>query len=212
KSLLNNRDIYKKVLEHTSLSYTELFKLKNSEEYLLQIPVKEEFTIDFKSSSVYFTEVTDRYNKDNILSHVIGYINKAENSGEAGLEKIYDEYIRINDKKSLIIEYDKSRTIVLNGAEYVNELSDVNNPSGVKLTVDTKIQTIAERVMDDSEINGAVVVAEVDSGDILAMASRPNFDQDFIMGFLDNDEMALYNKAIQIGYPPGSIFKIVVLL
>lgn len=213
KSIVNsNEEIYNQILEYTTLSYSELYKIINSDEYLLQIPVKEEFIIEDKISSAYFAKITDRYNKENLLSHVIGYINKAENIGEAGLEKVYDEYLKINDKKSLILEYDKSRTIVLNGAEYVSDLTDVNNPAGVKLTIDSKIQHIVEEIMDQSNINGAVVVAEVDSGEILAMASRPNFNQDYIQEFLDNNDMTLYNKAIQVGYPPGSIFKVVVLL
>jgi peptidoglycan glycosyltransferase/penicillin-binding protein 2 len=213
KSIVNsNEEIYNQILEYTTLSYSELYKIINSDEYLLQIPVKEEFIIEDKISSAYFAKITDRYNKENLLSHVIGYINKAENIGEAGLEKVYDEYLKINDKKSLILEYDKSRTIVLNGAEYVSDLTDVNNPAGVKLTIDSKIQHIVEEIMDQSNLNGAVVVAEVDSGEILAMASRPNFNQDYIQEFLDNNDMTLYNKAIQVGYPPGSIFKVVVLL
>ena len=66
--------------------------------------------------------------------------------------------------------------------------------------------------MDENKIKGAVIVAEVESGDIVAMASRPNFDQDNIDAYLYKDNMELYNKAIQVSYPPGSLFKIVVLL
>jgi peptidoglycan glycosyltransferase/penicillin-binding protein 2 len=213
KSIINkNKDIYDLVSKHTTLSNSEFYKLLHSNEYLLQIPVDEEFYIEDKPSSIFFAEVVDRYKKKNTLSHVIGYINKAENTGETGLERVYDEYLKINDKKSLIIEYDKSRTIVLNGTEYVNELSDVNNPSGVKLSIDSKIQNIVEKTLDENNIKGSVIIAEVDTGKILSMASRPNFNQDNIQEYLNNNEMALYNKAIQVGYPPGSIFKVVVLL
>ena len=45
-----------------------------------------------------------------------------------------------------------------------------------------------------------------------ALASRPNFNQEDIDEYLNRDDMALYNKAVQVAYPPGSLFKIVVLL
>lgn len=205
-------NLYNQVLNHTTLNYNEFYDIFNKNDYLLQIPVKERFSIDDKYSNIFFVDVVKRYRKDNPLSHVIGYINKAENSGEYGLEKVYDEYLSKNDEKSLIIEYDKSRTIVLDGAEYVNELQDPNNPSGVKLGIDYQIQKTVEEIMDESNVNGAVVVAEVETGKILSLASRPNFNQDEITKYLDNNDMTLYNKTIQVGYPPGSIFKIVVLI
>ncbi len=56
-------------------------------------------------------------------------------------------------------------------------------------------------------------MADADTGgDILGMASRPNFNPEDIDEYLKGEDMALYNKAIQVAYPPGSLFKIVVLL
>ncbi|WFA09669.1 penicillin-binding transpeptidase domain-containing protein [Tissierella sp. Yu-01] len=210
--IINDKELYNEVLENTTLSFGDYNKIINLPNNLLQIPVKNEFEVSNYSNSIFITEVVKRYRKDSLLSHVIGYINKSENTGEAGIERVYDEYLSKSDEKSFVIEYDKSRSIILNGTEYVNEISDPNNPTSVKLTIDSKIQSIVENIIDEERIKGAVVVADVDNGEILALASRPNFNQDEIEKYLSNDEMALYNKAIQVGYPPGSIFKIVVLL
>lgn len=207
-----NEYIYNLIIENTSLNYSEIFDLINSDSFILQIPVIDEFYIENKPDNIFFTEIVNRYDNKNLLSHVIGYINKSENMGESGIERVYDEYLSTNDEKSLIIEYDKSRTIILDGTEYVNEITDPNNPSAVKLTIDKNIQTITEKAMDDKGANGAVIVAEVDTGNILAMASRPNFNQEEIEKYLTGEDMTLYNKAIQVAYPPGSIFKLVVLL
>ena len=207
-----NKIIYNHVLNNTTLSYGEFYKIINSNDNLLQIPIKNIFKLEDMNSNIFFVDVVNRYRKENLLSHVIGYINKAENSGEAGLEKVYDEYLSKTDEKSLIIEYDKSRSIILEGSQYVNENTDPNNPSGVKLTIDASIQSIVEKIMDENNINGAVIVADADTGKILSLASRPNFKQNEIEKYLNNDDMALYNKTMQVGYPPGSIFKIVVLL
>ena len=55
----------------------------------------------------------------------------------------------------------------------MDEIDDPNNPVGVKLTIDSRIQ-ICKNIMDESRVNGAVVVTEVETGEILALASRPN--------------------------------------
>ena len=211
KEMQENKNIYAQVQKNTTLSYKEFNSLINSDNYILQIPIKERFAIE-EGQNIYFVDMTNRYGKSNPLSHVIGYINKSENSGESGIEKVYDEFLKESEEKSFVIEYDKSRTIILDGAEYVNEITDPNNPAGVKLTIDSKVQTAVEKIMDRENIKGAIVVAEVQTGKILSLASRPNFNQDEIEKYLNNDDMALYNKAIQVGYPPGSVFKIVVLL
>lgn len=208
--LLREEALYHKVLENSYLSKEDLDHLLETNDYILQIPIKQDFIVDY--SNIYFLDIVQRYSQSSLLSHVIGYINKAENTGEAGLERVYDEFLKDSSKKSLVLEYDRSRQFVLNGSVLVSEEDDPNNPSAIKLTIDSLIQEEVERIMDEEGMNGAVIVSEVESGKLLALASRPNFKQDEIYKYLNNKDMALYNKAIQVGYPPGSIFKIVVLI
>lgn len=200
------------VLEYTSLSRYEIFELINSNDEIIQIPLKNNIRIDNKPLNVFLVDVIERYSEDNLLSHVIGYVNKKDNYGETGIEKVYDEFLQNTDKKSLYIEYDKSHSMILGGAEFVNEITDPNNPTGVKLTIDYNIQERVENILDENYINGAAIVTEVNTGKILAIVSRPNYNQENIEDYLDSTDMALYNKAVQVGYPPGSIFKTVVLL
>ena len=107
---------------------------------------------------------------------------------------------------------DEKKNIILGGEYTVNQKINSMEPNGVKLTVDYHIQKIVENILDSERKNGAVIVADVESGDIVAMASRPNFNQKDIDEYLDRDDMVLYNKAVQVAYPPGSLFKTVVLL
>lgn len=210
--IINDNEIYKLICNKTKLSSNQLKEIIDTGNNLLQVPIIEKFDVGKYNNRVFFTDRVKRYGEENILSHVIGYVNKSDNKGETGIEKVYDEFLKDNEEKYLVLEYDSSRSIILNGVEYVNELDDPNNPTGVKLTIDLKIQKAVENIMDINRINGAVVITEVDSGKILSLASRPNFNQDKIGEYFDNNKMALYNKAIQVGYPPGSIFKIVVLI
>lgn len=84
------------------------------------------------------------------------------------------------------------------------------------LTVDRRLQTFTEQLMDEHE--GAVVVLRPENGEILALVSKPSFDPNVFARGIKRDEWRelttsktrpLNNRAIQGQYPPGSTFKIV---
>lgn len=212
KSLLENNPIlYQDIISNTLLHNDELSYLLNSSDKLLQIPMKNKINLQDNGWNIFQIDYINRYSPNNLLAHVIGYINKAENIGQSGIERVYDEFLNDGEKDSLIVEFDKSRNIIL-GSTHVTGNIDPNNPAGVKTTIDYELQKAVENILDAEKLKGAVVITEVSTGEILSIASRPNFDQEQIEEYIFNQDMALYNKAIQVGYPPGSIFKIVVLL
>lgn len=212
KSLLEDSPtLYQDVISNTLLHNDELSYLLDSNDKLLQIPMKNKITLPDNGWNIFQIDYTNRYSPNNLLAHVIGYTNKAENVGQSGLERVYDEFLSDGEKDSLIVEFDKSRNIIL-GSTHVTGDIDPNNPSGVKTTIDYDLQNAVENILDEEKLKGAVVITEVSTGEILSIASRPNFEQEQIEDYIYNQDMALYNKAIQVGYPPGSIFKIVVLL
>lgn len=211
-TLFNNVDLYNNIVNNTTLTSKELSNIINSNKNLLEIPLKEKIPIAENALDIFIVEKVNRYNSKKLLSHVIGYVNKAENSGESGIERVYDEFLRTTDEDYLLVEYDKNRSMILGGSYFVNQDKNSIDPSAVQLTIDIKIQEVVEKILDKEKLNGAVVVSEIKSGEILALASRPNFNQDEIEKHFQSKDMALYNKAIQGKYPPGSIFKIVVLL
>ena len=190
------------VKEGTSLTHREFTSRLNSNEGLLTLPMDEDFTLEGDRKNIFLIDIVNRYSKDNLLSHVIGYINKSDNRGESGIEKVFDEFLNIQGLDSFIVEYDKSRQIILGGSYLVNHATEPNNPSGVQLTIDKEIQELVEEIRDRRGHKGSVIVAEVETGDILAMVSRPNFDQDRIEDQLKDENMALFNRAIQVTYPP----------
>lgn len=185
---------------------------ENSDNEILSMPIEGQINEEELPKGTFLYDRIFRYDKNNLLSHVIGYINKSENRGESGVEKVFDEVLKNKKLDSIYFEVDNKRRIIPGGGYTVLKDNKSNFPNSVQLTIDYHIQKIVEKVMDENKIKGAVIVAEVESGDIVAMASRPNFDQDNIDAYLYKDNMELYNKAIQVSYPPGSLFKIVVLL
>ena len=105
--------------------------------------------------------------------------------------------------------------------------------STIALTIDSKLQQVTENALKNN-INkirsggfsnsynakgGTVVVIDVHSGEILAMASNPDYNPNSWVGGISTAEYnkikennALFNKAIQGAYAPGSIFKMVTAL
>ena len=102
----------------------------------------------------------------------------------------------------------------------IRTLSAVEAEPGlnVVLTLDRRLQQVAERGLDDAGRGGAVVALDPRSGAVLVLASRPAFDPNrFATGIgsegwaeLSGDERApLNNRAIRGQYPPGSTYKLV---
>lgn len=145
--------------------------------------------------------IGDRTN--NILSHVIGYIS--EDGKGSGIEGAFDYVLAADDSSTISYLKDINNNKVSEGYAINVE----NSYKGISLTIDYHIQQAVEDAMDKMGINGAAIVADCKSGEILAMVSRPDFDADNLADYLDGTDGELLNKAI-LQYNPGSVFKIVV--
>jgi penicillin-binding protein 2 len=161
-----------------------------------------------------------------LASHQLGYIGKVSPSqrkqeqadiglltGQGGLEKVYDRYLRGIAGRRMIQVNAAGKKVKDLGIEEPRPGTDIY------LTIDLDAQKAAEEALGDRP--GAVVAMEPNSGEILALASHPNYDPNlFPRGIspkdwvrLTNDPThPLYNRAIQSVYPPGSTFKIIVAL
>jgi penicillin-binding protein 2 len=103
----------------------------------------------------------------------------------------------------------------------VRELSRENGVAGkdVSLTIDRRIQEFTGKRMEG--LTGAVVVMDVTNGDVLSFVSTPGFDpseftygvsQDYWQTLMNDDRKPLINKLISSQYPPGSTFKLIMVL
>lgn len=80
----------------------------------------------------------------------------------------------------------------------------------IKLTIDSEVQKAAYRALGD--YNGAVIVYNYKTGEIICMVSTPSYDPENIPEDIDtNDEYegAYINRTISASYPPGSTFKLI---
>ncbi|MBQ1867358.1 penicillin-binding protein 2 [Selenomonas sp.] len=137
--------------------------------------------------------------------------------GKFGLEKVYDKELRgVNGGQQVEVDV-SGRPVEILGKK------DPIPGDDLYLTIDKKLQAAAEKAVDDQlkAINAhaaAAVALNPQTGEILAIVSRPAFDPNlFAHGISTKDWNALNNnpyhpmdnKAISGEYPPGSTFKIV---
>ncbi|SNX55334.1 penicillin-binding protein 2 [Thermoanaerobacterium sp. RBIITD] len=152
---------------------------------------------------IFKLDVPERYDTNTLARHIIGYYG----SISSGLEHTFDRALRSYGNESIAIFKDNYNDYLKGLGVKVRSTSD--NVFSIETTLDYHIQKAVENILDKNNINGAAVVLDVKNGDILAMASRPNYDQNKISSYLDSTNEELMNKAL-MAYPPGSIFKIIV--
>lgn len=180
---------------------------------IIKLPIKNYDANKIKeilrNKGVAIIEMAQRYDEKSLASHIIGYINKFENTGQSGLEKNFDMELKDSRviKIGAIVDAKKR---VLPGMGYIVNESNEDAKKNINTTLDYDIQKICEKVIDKKKLDGSIVVLDSETGEILSMVSRPNFNQNNLGAHLDSNNQELYNKAIQLSYPPGSIFKIVV--
>jgi len=171
-----------------------------------------------------------KYPYGDLASHLIGYLGRPNESeikknpdifgeqmlGKSGIEKSYDNYLRgiqgYRQKVTDALGREVKSNIFKKDLTFQKSMPGNN----LHITIDSNLQKIAEESL--GEMSGAVVAVDVRNGDVLAIASKPNFlPEDFIKGIesskwkkLINDKnYPLLNRATQGAYPPGSVFKIV---
>ncbi len=181
------------------------------------------------------------YKEGTLASHILGYASKISDEeykdnkdeysqndiiGKTGIEYVFEKYLK--GKKGI-----KQIDMAVDGtitAEVIAEEAVAG--SNVVLTIDSKLQKITEEALKNNiekirnggfgksydAKGGSCVVMNVKNGEVLAMASYPDYNpQSFANGisneewnnYANNTSYPLLNKTIQSAYEPGSIFKMV---
>ena len=229
-------------ISYNGYSNTKSIEISNniSRTSLLQIKEQNE---DFPGVEIIEKSVR-KYPLGTTASHIIGRIGQIESSelegnedlydqndiiGKAGIEYVFEKYLKGTDGIKQI-DMDVDGTIT---DEYVAQ--EAVSGADVILTIDSKLQAVTEQALKDNVEKlaskadpgttpadaGAAVVLNVKTGEVLAMASYPDYDPSaFINGidtdtwnyYINNDTKPLENKAISAMYSPGSTFKMATAL
>lgn len=155
---------------------------------------------------VYLVKESKRYYPHgNVLSHVLGYVG-IDNQGLSGLELYYDDYLTGSDGAIKYFSDGKGNRLELSEV-YEAPTSGIN----VKLTIDLDLQLAVERELDNvvsmyNPEHALIIAMDPNTGEILAMSSRPNFDSNNYKNY--STETINRNLPIWMTYEPGSTFKI----
>jgi cell division protein FtsI (penicillin-binding protein 3) len=153
---------------------------------------------------IYFQKEFQRFYPDNeIAAQVLGYVGLDDN-GLGGLEQKFEPQLHgVPGRMYTALD---ARRHVLGSSE-----SEPQPGQNLTLTIDENIQFLAERALDHAmqstqAANGTVVVQDVHTGQILALAIRPTFNPNL---FRRTTPELLRNHAVSDVYEPGSVFKLV---
>lgn len=175
-------------------------------------------------------ESTCRYYSENIASTVLGFVGD-DNQGLAGLELKYDDELtgvsgRVVAAKNAV------------GADMpfsYEKVVDAQPGNSLVTTLDSYVQYVVEKYLDEAVANnkvaerGACVVMNVNTGAILAMATKGDFDcnSPFVLSASDQETVDALegderseklaelrnrqwrNKVVSDAYEPGSVFKVI---
>jgi cell division protein FtsI/penicillin-binding protein 2 len=155
---------------------------------------------------IYFQKEAKRYYpKNDLAAQVLGYVGM-DGKGLSGIEREYDDELH-GHAGQMVISVDARK-------KWFGSVEKQPEPGqNIVLTIDDKIQYIAERELESAmeknhALSGTVIVENPHTGEILALANRPTFDP--------NDTRAitpakLKDHAVSDVYEPGSTFKLVTI-
>ncbi|MBQ7892271.1 MAG: stage V sporulation protein D [Erysipelotrichaceae bacterium] len=160
-------------------------------------------------TGVYLVQDSKRYYPNKaFLSHVLGFTG-IDNQGLAGLELQYDELLKANSGSIQIIFDAKGKPL----KKYHQSMISPGSGMIVQLTIDKRIQDVVERELHQVMLryepkNAWALVMDPNSGAILAMASKPDFDPNSYQEY----DASVYNQNLPVwkNYEPGSTFKSIV--
>jgi cell division protein FtsI (penicillin-binding protein 3) len=166
----------------------------------------KELKLDGKLDGIGFVKEDKRfYPHRTLAAHVVGFAG-TDSQGLSGIEYKLDKYLKSTKSHYIAVRDAKGRRLF--GTDISESNASIN--SDVTLTIDVWAQYIAERelknaVEKSNAEGGAVIVMDPVSGEILAMASFPEFDPN---NFSRYSKTSWRNKAISMNFEPGSTFKI----
>ncbi|MBO4245961.1 MAG: stage V sporulation protein D [Bacilli bacterium] len=213
----NKEEVTKNLARILDVSYDEMKKhvFKNTSiERVHPDGRRLDFTVADQINSLNYDgvyllkESVRNYPYNNLLSHVLGFTG-IDNQGLSGLELLYDDYLKGVDGS--IKYYSDGKGARLTHPEVYNEPV---NGMNLYLTIDIDIQASIERELDNviakyNPEHALIIVEDPNTGEILGMASRPNFNPNYYQNY--KSEVINRNLPIWMTFEPGSTFKIITL-
>lgn len=223
---LDEQELLKKTKQNVRFTYVKR-RIEKPEADMARAYIKEN---KLQSILQVRDDVKRYYPYASFASHVIGFTG-TDNQGLAGVEEYYESYLAGTPGKIVTATDAVGMETSFDYEQYIEPVQGAN----VVLTIDQVIQHITEKYLEDAVIEhkvanrGAAIVMDVKTGELLAMAVKPDFDLN--TPFIITDETVQKkiealpqeersaarsaalsemwrNKAITEQYEPGSTFKV----
>ena len=168
-------------------------------------PAEAKRVLNLNLEGVYSQQEYQRfYPQGEVTAHLIGFSN-VDDIGQEGLELTYDEWLRGVPGKRQVMK-DRRGNII----EELNTIQTAQPGKSLELSIDFRIQNIAYRELKEEFITrrakgASIVVLDVVTGEVLAMANQPSYNPHNKSGMTDFS--VLRNRAITDVFEPGSTIK-----
>ncbi len=166
-------------------------------------PAMAEFVKKLDIPGLYLRNESKRYYPSGEVSaHIIGFTD-VDDKGIEGIERLYNQWLSGTPDKRRIIRDAKNRQIEILEEEEGKKANDL------MLTIDQRVQALAYREIKEATIkfqaaSASVVIVDVHTGEILALANTPSFNPN------NRSTVSSYsvrNRAIADAFEPGSVLK-----
>ncbi|WP_163134743.1 penicillin-binding transpeptidase domain-containing protein [Agarivorans sp. Alg241-V36] len=163
-----------------------------------------DYVTKLKIRGVYLKPESRRfYPTGEVSAHLVGFTN-IDDHGLEGIERSYDDWLTGEPGKRKVRKDRLGRVV-----EDLAVIHQAKQAQNISLSIDQRIQAIAYRelkkaVAETKATSGSVVVLDIDTGEVLAMANSPSFNPN------NRNEFQSYryrNRAITDSYEPGSTVK-----
>jgi len=136
--------------------------------------------------SSYIIEGSKRYEEVQTAAHVIGYVNTYDNKGISGIEYELNDILSAPSGRIYAIAGRDGAFLPGMPLREETKSGDDSSLKDIVLTLDTKIQAVAEKALSESEHSGAVTIIDTKSGEILAIASTPVYNPNSVKDYIDS--------------------------
>lgn len=230
---LDSSDVANKINKESSFEYIKKKVDKDSADKI------RSYLEEKKISGVSFVDDVKRYYPyNNLASHVIGFVGD-DNQGLEGIESVFDN--QLSGVPGRVVST-RDTAGIESGNDYESYI-EAQDGCSVVLTIDEVIQSYVEKNLEQArtsnklEEGAAAIVMDVNTGEVLAMATKPDYDlnspfeitdaieekypnikeelknldgMDYVTRFNEVIQTVRRNKAVVDSYEPGSTFKAVV--
>lgn len=168
-------------------------------------PAEAERVLNLNIPGVYSQQEYQRfYPQAEVTAHLIGFSN-IDDIGQEGLELTYDDWLRGIPGRRQVMQDRRGHII-----EELNTIRTAQPGKTLELSIDFRLQNIAYRELKEEFVKrharaASIVVLDVDTGEVLAMANQPSYNPHNKANMTDFS--VLRNRAITDVFEPGSTVK-----